>query len=98
MTQQRADYPLDYTTGTGAARNRVQETADRAADRLKDVGEQAQDIAGRVSEQAREYAKKAGDAARQFKPFVEKSLKEQPMTTLAGAAVIGFILGALWKK
>ena len=30
--------------------------------------------------------------------FVEKSLKEQPMATLAGAAVIGFVLGALWKK
>jgi ElaB/YqjD/DUF883 family membrane-anchored ribosome-binding protein len=95
MTQQRADYPLDYTKGTGGP-NRPQ--ADTPIDKLKDIGEQAQDIAGRVSEQAQEYAAKAQDAARQFKPFVEKSLKEQPMTTLAGAAVIGFILGALWKR
>jgi ElaB/YqjD/DUF883 family membrane-anchored ribosome-binding protein len=29
---------------------------------------------------------------------VEKSLKDQPMATLAVAAVIGFALGALWKK
>jgi ElaB/YqjD/DUF883 family membrane-anchored ribosome-binding protein len=52
----------------------------------------------RSPEHAREYADKAQDAAKEFKPFVEKSLKDQPMATLAGAAVIGFILGALWKR
>ena len=52
----------------------------------------------KVTEQAREYGEKAQAAAKEFKPFVEKSMKEQPMTTLAGAAVIGFVLGALWKK
>jgi ElaB/YqjD/DUF883 family membrane-anchored ribosome-binding protein len=98
MTQPRGDYPLDYTKGTGAASNRPQEPADAATDRPKDLGERTQDAAARVGEQAREYAEKAQDAARQFKPFVERSLKEQPMATLAGAAVIGFILGALWKK
>ena len=51
-----------------------------------------------MAEQAREYGEKAQAAVKEFKPFVEKSLKEQPMTTLAGAAVIGFVLGALWKK
>jgi len=30
--------------------------------------------------------------------FLRKSLKEQPLRTVAGAMVIGFILGALWKK
>ena len=51
-----------------------------------------------VNAQAREYGKKAQDAARQFKPLVKRSLEKQPMTTLAGAAVIGFVLGALWKR
>jgi ElaB/YqjD/DUF883 family membrane-anchored ribosome-binding protein len=55
-------------------------------------------LAGDVSRQAREYGEKAQDAARQVRPFVEKSLKDQPMTTLAAAAAIGFVLGALWKK
>lgn len=72
--------------------------ADAVADRLKDMSEKAQDVASGVAEQARQYTEKAQDAAQQFKPFVQKSLKERPMATLAGAAVIGFILGALWRR
>ena len=34
----------------------------------------------------------------EFKPLVEKSLKDQPMATLAGPAVLGFVLSAPWKK
>ena len=33
-----------------------------------------------------------------IRPFVEKSMKEQPIATLAGVAVLAFALGALWKK
>ena len=51
-----------------------------------------------ASDQARVYGEQAQDAVKQVKPFVEKSLKEQPMATLAGAAVLGFVLGALWKS
>jgi ElaB/YqjD/DUF883 family membrane-anchored ribosome-binding protein len=38
------------------------------------------------------------DAVKQVKSLVEKSLKEQPVASLAGVAVFGFVLGALWKK
>jgi ElaB/YqjD/DUF883 family membrane-anchored ribosome-binding protein len=38
------------------------------------------------------------DAARNFQPFVRNSMKEQPMATLAVASLVGFVLGALWKK
>jgi ElaB/YqjD/DUF883 family membrane-anchored ribosome-binding protein len=72
--------------------------ADAANERFQEASDHARELAGQVAEQAREYGEKAQEAARQFKPFVEKSLKEQPMTTLAGAAAIGFLLGALWKK
>ena len=41
---------------------------------------------------------KAQEAVKNFKPYVDKSMKEQPMATLGVAAVIGFVLGALWKK
>jgi ElaB/YqjD/DUF883 family membrane-anchored ribosome-binding protein len=99
MTQQKADYPLDYAKGAaGGAEDRLRDMAHTATDKLKDAGENAQEIAGKVAEQAREYGEKAQAAAKEFKPFVERSLKDQPMTTLAGAAVIGFVLGALWKK
>jgi ElaB/YqjD/DUF883 family membrane-anchored ribosome-binding protein len=103
MTQQRADYPLDYTNGTApaaepTAKDRIREMADSAGDQLQHVAENAQEIAAKVADQAREYGEKAQKAVEDFKPFVEKSLKDQPMTTLAVAGVIGFALGALWKK
>jgi len=97
MTQQRADYPLDYTQTT-PPKNGVQEVAEAAADRLMETAERAEEMAGNVAEQARIYGQKAQDAAAQVKPYVEKSMKEQPMATLAVASVIGFVLGALWKK
>ena len=88
MAQQRADYPLDYATGPEPV----------AKDRLSELADSAEEIAAKVAEQARIYGEKAQDAAKNFKPFMEKSMKEQPMSTLAAAAVIGFALGALWKK
>ena len=89
MTHQKSDYRHESTTDR---------LADTTTDRLKDTGVRTQEIASDVAEQARKYGEKAQDAARQFKPLVDRSLREQPMTTLAGAAVIGFLLGALWKK
>lgn len=99
MTRQRSDYPLDYGDQTNPnATDRVREMTGAASDKLKNAGASAQEMADHVASQAREYGEKAQAAAREFKPFVEKSMKEQPMTTLMGAAVIGFVLGALWKK
>ena len=92
MTHQKTDYRHESTA------DRLRDMADTTSDRLKDAGERAQEMASDVAEQARQYGEKAQDAARQFRPFVDRSLREQPMTTLAVAAVIGFLLGALWKK
>jgi ElaB/YqjD/DUF883 family membrane-anchored ribosome-binding protein len=99
MTQQKAGYPIDYSKGSADARkDRLREMADVATDKVKNVTLSAEEIAGKVAEQAREYGEKAQEAAKNFKPYVEKSMKEQPMATLGVAAVIGFVLGALWKK
>jgi ElaB/YqjD/DUF883 family membrane-anchored ribosome-binding protein len=59
------------------------------------VADYAEDLAGKVAEQARVYGDKAQKVATAFRPYVEKSMKEQPMATLAVASVIGFVLGAL---
>jgi ElaB/YqjD/DUF883 family membrane-anchored ribosome-binding protein len=91
MTSQKT-YPYDDAT------DRARGVADVTSDRLKDAGDKAQQMAYDMAEQTRQYGQKAQDAARQFKPFVERSMKDQPMATLAGAALIGFVLGALWKK
>ena len=92
MTQQKTDYAHDSLA------DRLRDMADTTTDRLKDAGDRAQEMASDAAEHARRYGEKAQDAAQQFRPFAARSLKEQPMTTLAGAAVIGFLLGALWKK
>ena len=88
MAQQRAAYPLDYSKGPEST----------PKDRMSELADNAEEIAAKVAEQARIYGEKAQDAAKNFKPFMEKSMKEQPMSTLAAAAVIGFALGAMWKK
>ncbi|HWA49402.1 MAG TPA: hypothetical protein VG742_14095 [Dongiaceae bacterium] len=88
MAQQNPDYPLD--DGDGKRPNGSRKT--------NDLGDNAQEMAEKFAGQAQEYAEKAQEAVRNFKPYVEKSMKERPMGTLAAAAIIGFVLGALWKK
>jgi ElaB/YqjD/DUF883 family membrane-anchored ribosome-binding protein len=92
MTQQKPGY------GQESAADRLRDTADMTTDRFKDTAERGGQTASNVTEQARYYGEKAQDAVQQFKPLLQRSLKEQPMTTLAGAAVVGFLLGALWKR
>ena len=99
MTEQKARYPLDYSQNSAdAGKDRLREMADVASDKVKHATQSAEEIAGKVAEQAREYGEKAQDAVKNFKPYVDKSMKEQPMVTLGVAAAIGFVLGALWKK
>lgn len=99
MTQPRPGYPLDYNKSSGQnTADRVREMADKTSEKIKYAGGSAQAMAEDMADQARHYGEKAQEIAREFKPFVQKSMKEKPMQTLAGAAVIGFLLGALWKK
>jgi ElaB/YqjD/DUF883 family membrane-anchored ribosome-binding protein len=99
MSQQGPGYPGQPAKHGGEkGTERLRDLADTATDQLKGAAARAQELASDVGRQAREYGEKAQDAARQFRPFVEKSLKERPMTTLAAAAAIAFVLGALWKR
>ena len=99
MTQQRSGYPSGYAPGSSeSVQDRMRDMADKAGEKLQDASANAQELAGNIAEQARRYGEKAQQAAQEFKPFVEKSMKEQPMSTLAAAAAIGFVLGAIWKK
>jgi ElaB/YqjD/DUF883 family membrane-anchored ribosome-binding protein len=51
-----------------------------------------------AADQVREVGDRAGEVAGNFKTAVDKSVKEQPMATLAMAAAVGFVLGAIWKS
>lgn len=90
MTQQQPGYPAEM--------DRIEGAAETTTEKIKDAAESAQEFAGKAVEHTRQYAEKAQDAARSVRPFVERSLREQPMTTLAAAAAMAFVLGALWKR
>ena len=72
--------------------------ADKASDQFKHMADQAEDVANRVAGQGREAAERVQQVAGNFKGAVDKSVKDQPMATLAVAAALGFVLGALWKS
>ena len=71
-------------------------------DKTSELKDQAKKVAGQVEGYASEAMDKlretgAGEVAGNIKGAVDKSIKDQPMATLALAAVVGFVLGAIWK-
>jgi ElaB/YqjD/DUF883 family membrane-anchored ribosome-binding protein len=71
---------------------------DKASDQFSKVAGQAEDMANRVTEQGREAAERMGEVAGNLKGAVDRSVKDQPMATLAVAVAVGFVLGAIWKS
>jgi ElaB/YqjD/DUF883 family membrane-anchored ribosome-binding protein len=71
---------------------------EKATDQLGKAADQAGQMANRVAEQGREAGERMQEVAGNFKGAVDKSVKDQPMATLAAAAAVGFVLGALWKS
>jgi ElaB/YqjD/DUF883 family membrane-anchored ribosome-binding protein len=71
---------------------------DKATEQLRNVSDRASVAAGRVAEQGREAGERVQEVAGNFRGAVDKSVREQPMATLALAAVAGFVLGALWRR
>jgi len=80
------------------ATDQFEKIADKASDQFKNMADQAENVANRVGEQGREAAERVQEVAGNFKGAVDRSVKDQPMATLAMAAVVGFVLGALWKS
>jgi ElaB/YqjD/DUF883 family membrane-anchored ribosome-binding protein len=78
--------------------DRISDLKEKATDQFGKAAQQAEQVANRVAEQGREAGERMQEVAGNFKAAVDKSIKEQPMATLAMAAVVGFVLGALWKS
>ena len=83
-------------SGRSDLADKASEMKDTASDQLKKVAERAEGLASDAIEHLRETG--AGEVAGNLKGAVDKSVKEQPMATLALAAAFGFVLGALWKS
>jgi ElaB/YqjD/DUF883 family membrane-anchored ribosome-binding protein len=55
-------------------------------------------MANQAVKQGREAGERMQEVADNFKSALDKSITDQPMATLATAAIVGFVLGALWKS
>ncbi len=80
------------------ATDQFEKIADKATDKFRDVADQAEHFASRIADQGREVGERVQEVAGNVKGAVDKSVKDQPMATLAMAAVLGFVLGAIWKS
>lgn len=78
--------------------SKVDNMADKAAGAVKDLAGQAQDVATRVADQGREATEGVQKVAGNIKGAIDKSVSDQPMASLAVAAMVGFVLGAIWKS
>lgn len=81
---QNNDYT--YSSGTGA-----RSTTEK-------IGATGQKMADDALEAADRYREQAQETALNMRDYVEKSVRTQPMMTLAVASAVGFVLGALWKR
>jgi ElaB/YqjD/DUF883 family membrane-anchored ribosome-binding protein len=70
----------------------------KATDQFGRAADQAEDMANRLAEQGRQTAERMQEAAGNIKGAVSKSMNDQPIATLVVAAIVGFVLGALWKS
>jgi ElaB/YqjD/DUF883 family membrane-anchored ribosome-binding protein len=78
--------------------HKTSELKDEATDQFKKVADRTEDMVAGAAEQMRDVGDRAGEVAGNFKSAIDKSVKEQPMATLAMAAAVGFVLGAIWKS
>ena len=75
--------------------DKASDLKDQATDQIKKVADQVEGYASDAMDKLRETG--AGEVAGNIKGAVDKSVKDQPMATLALAAAVGFVLGAIWK-
>lgn len=74
------------------------ELADKAGRHIDSAVTSAESTVRQVAESGREASQHVNKVAGNLKGAVDKSLKDQPLTTLAMAAAAGFVIGALWKS
>jgi ElaB/YqjD/DUF883 family membrane-anchored ribosome-binding protein len=78
--------------------NQFDNLKEQATSQLGDAAARAQDMANRAADQGREAGRQMGEVASNFKGAIDQSLAKQPMATLGVAAMVGFVLGAIWKS
>ncbi len=78
--------------------DKASEYASKAGEKLEEAYETADATVRSVAEHGREAGERVQEVAGNMKTAVDKSIKDQPMATLAVVGALGFVLGALWKS
>lgn len=81
-----------------SATQQFEKMADKATDQFSKAADSVEDVANRVVDQGRLAGQQVQEVAGNIKGAVDKSVRDQPMATLAVVAALGFVLGALWKS
>lgn len=100
MPQSATTYRDDYTS-RGTSDDLSKATANLASTAEKNIDraiEGAQHAARSVNEAGAEASHRVQEVAGNFATAVDRSVKDQPTTTLLMAAALGFVIGALWKS
>lgn len=85
----------DYASRLGNATTGL---ADKAAEQIERVAQNVESAATAAAERGRQASEQVQEVAGNFRTAVDKSVKDQPITTLLLAAGLGFVIGALWKS
>ena len=93
----RMDTTDDVRTASQDLADKAVDAGIRAVDPLDRAVTNVQDTGQRLAAQGSELGDNLQKVAKNFSNAVDKSVAEQPMTTLGVAVAAGFVLGALWK-
>ena len=79
------------STSNYGGQNTVEDLKGKAKQTLDDASD-------RVREAASDAKQQVQDVAGNVRGAIDKSVKDQPLTTLIMAVAVGFVVGALWKS
>jgi ElaB/YqjD/DUF883 family membrane-anchored ribosome-binding protein len=83
---------------TGRAGEIGSDLKDRAVEQIDKLAGQVEGAARSVRNQGREMGEQVQVVTDNFKSALDKSVRDQPLTTLAMTAAVAFVIGALWKS
>ena len=75
----------------------ISDLKDKATDALGNAADRAGRVANQMADQGRQVGENFSEVGGNLQKALDKSIKDQPMATLAVAAAVGFVLGAIWK-
>ena len=87
---------MDQRT-SGRPSDTVTDIKQKASDQFGRAADQAEQMATRVADQGRQAGERMQEVAGNFKGALDKSVRDQPMATVAAIAIVGFVIGAIWK-